>query len=340
MNLESDKRHHRLPPDSTADATPSGSPDRSGELQAVGQTQVASRTVSEGVLTLRDFLDFCWRSRWLLLFMMAICTVAAVVVVLVTPRKYEANVLLYPVSNQSGSGALGALGSAVSSLGGLASLAGLNLTASGGAKAEAVATLQSEALTERYIRDNDLLPVLFSDDWDPAQKKWKTNRAGKIPTLWRGNRYFEGSVRKVLENAKTGLVTLTITWKDPKVAAQWANDLIKLTNDYLRDKAIDEAERNIGYLNEQAAKTNVVEVHKAIYTLMESEIKKEMLARGSKEYALKVIDPAVAPEKQSYPRPLLWTAAGTLLGLMLGLFAAAIRQALGYGVPVGDRASK
>ncbi|HEY4214930.1 MAG TPA: Wzz/FepE/Etk N-terminal domain-containing protein [Steroidobacteraceae bacterium] len=278
-------------------------------------------------MSLRDVLRFCWASRWLVSAFVAVTTVGAVVLVLVWPSQYQATVLLLPVTGQSAPSGLGALGEAVSSLGGLASLAGLNLNGSS-AKAEAIATLQSEALTERYIRENNLLPVLYSKRWDATRKAWNTTDPEKIPTLWKANQYFEKDLRKLVENPKNGLVTLTITWKDPRLAAQWANDLVRLTNDYQREKAIEESERNIAYLNDQAAKNNVVEVRKSIYTLMESEIKKGMLARGSKEYALKVIDPATVPEKRSYPRPVMWTVGGMVLGLILGLFAAALRRAL------------
>jgi uncharacterized protein involved in exopolysaccharide biosynthesis len=281
----------------------------------------------DGAMSVREFVDFCWDARWLVGLSVALCTAAAVVVVWMWTPQYQASVLLYPVTGASGSSTLGAIGSAVSELGGLASLAGLNLTGSG-SKAEAMATLQAEALTEHYIQQNNLLPVLYWKLWDPVRKSWKTADPQKLPTLWKANQYFEHNVRSVVENSKTGLYTLTITWRDPKLAAQWANDLVRLTNDYMRQKAIDESERNIAYLNEQAEKTNVVEVRKSIYTLMESEIRKGMLARGSAEYALKVIDPASAPEKKTYPRPLLWSAGGAVLGVILGLFAAALRRAL------------
>jgi uncharacterized protein involved in exopolysaccharide biosynthesis len=96
----------------------------------------------------------------------------------------------------------------------------------------------------------------------------------------------------------------------------------------MRDKAIKESQRNIDYLNEQAAKTTSVELRNAIFTVLESEIKKEMMAQGSAEYALKVVDPAIPSEKQSFPRPVLWTAGGLFFGLMLGIVAAVMRNAL------------
>jgi uncharacterized protein involved in exopolysaccharide biosynthesis len=143
--------------------------------------------------------------------------------------------------------------------------------------------------------------------------------------------YFRKDVLNVTENVKTGLVSLTVTWKEPQIAAEWANGLVKLTNDYLRDKAIRDSQRNIDYLNDQALKTATVEIRTAIFTVMETEIKKEMVAKGSEEYSLKIVDPALAPEKQSFPKPPLWIAGGLFIGLVFGVVAAVTRSAFRIG---------
>jgi uncharacterized protein involved in exopolysaccharide biosynthesis len=161
--------------------------------------------------------------------------------------------------------------------------------------------------------------VLYAKQWDPGAQKWRATDPKKIPTLWKANRDFR-KIRGVVDDKKTNMVILKITWKDPQQAAKWANDLVRITNSYLRDKAIQEAERNIAYLNEQASKTTVVEAQKSIYSLLETEINKEMLARGREEYALKVVDPAFVPEKPSSAGPMLLG----MLGFGLGCTAAAL----------------
>ena len=213
---------------------------------------------------------------------------------------------------------MGSLGGVASELGGIAALAGVSLGADTG-KAEAVAVLQSESLTEGYIRQNGLLQILYRDDWDAARNAWKKLDPKKMPTVWKASRKFDKGIRKVVTAPKTGLVTLTITWTDPNLAAAWANGLVKMTNDELRDKAIRESERNIAYLNAEAAKSNVVEVRQAIYSIMKSEINRAMIARGSDEYAFKIVDPAVPPELASWPNKILWLLAGLALGFMLSV---------------------
>lgn len=46
----------------------------------------------------------------------------------------------------------------------------------------------------------------------------------------------------------------------------WQDDLVRITNDYLRDKAIEESERHISYLNEQAANTDIAQVRSGYRT--------------------------------------------------------------------------
>jgi uncharacterized protein involved in exopolysaccharide biosynthesis len=247
-------------------------------------------------------------------------TLTAVAAVLLVSKRFEAVAIVLPVTDQQGTDKANSLSS---QLGGIAALAGIG--SPGEAKrVEAIATLQSEQLTERYIRENNLLPVLYAKQWDPKLQAWKS-KTGKAPTYWSANRFFKANVRRVTEDTKTGLVSIFITWKDPVLAAKWANDLVKMTNDYLRNKMIAESDRRIAYLTDQAARASSVEVKASIYSALESEIKSQTVARGTDEYALKVIDPAFIPEKPSFPIPALWIGLGVLGGLVTSLIFALVR---------------
>jgi uncharacterized protein involved in exopolysaccharide biosynthesis len=275
-------------------------------------------------IRLKELVQEIWRRRWLVCGVTAVFGALAVAAVWVSPKMYKASIIVSAVSNAPGS-QMNGLGSLVSQVGGLASLAGLSMGADS-RKAESIAVLQSESLTQQYIQQNRLLPVLFARLWDVRSQRWRVTDARKAPTVWKGGQFFKG-IRTITTDTRTGLVTMSITWQDPKVAAKWANDLVSMTNDYLRAKAIAESERNIAYLNQQASKTDVVGVKQAIYTLLQNEINKEMLARGADEYALKVVDPAIAPEKASSPQPVLWTLLGLFGGLVLALFAIFVQLA-------------
>lgn len=273
---------------------------------------------SGGDISLDDTISILWRRKWLILGVSLAFAAAAGVAALVVPKSYVASAIVAPVSSSQGGGGGGGLGALASSFGGLASLAGVALPGDS-KKFEALAVLQSENLTERYIRDNNLVPIIFYRKWDSDRGRWKVTDPSKIPTVWWANDYFKKKIRAVSNDTKTGLATITITWTDPKLAAKWTNDLIKLTNEYMRTKAIQESEVNLAYLNEQALKTSEVAIRQGIYGLIQDEIGKVMLAKGSEEYALKVIDPAVAPEKPFSPQPVAWILFGSFGGLLVSI---------------------
>jgi len=264
-----------------------------------------------------------WKSRWLIAGVTALCTIGATAAALIVPNRYEGTVQFSPISPDKG----GSFGSSTSELSALGALAGLSL-GNDSAKSEAIAVLQSESLTDTYIVKNNLLPVLYSKYWDARLGTWKSAADASKHTLWMANRYFDRNIRKISTNGKTGLVSLTITWRDPVAAAAWANGMVHLANDDLREKAIQQSERNIAYLTSEAAKTNIVEARQAIFSIMQKELTKAMLARGSEEYAFKVIDPATVSEKPSYPKKTVWILGGAFGGLLLSVSFIAIRNNL------------
>jgi len=281
----------------------------------------------EAELSFGEFAELLRKWKWAIFILVAISTSMGVIAAYILPKKYAGAVLISPVSKSSTNGLLGGLSSMVSQASGLASLAGMAQTTDS-TKAESLAVLESEELTEQYIKQNSLLPVLYRNKWDTQHNHWAETDAGKIPTLWQANQYFKKKIRSISADSKTGLVTLTITWTDPATAAKWANDLVRMTNEYRRDKAIRESERNIIYLTAEAAKTDVLGVKQAIYGILQTEISKAMLARGNEEYALKVIDPAFVPEKPISPILLYWALGGFFGSLGLSLLWAFLWLAL------------
>lgn len=295
-------------------------------MDLVAQPPVPA-SVEDQNITLAEYLGVLRRARWLIATFVVACTLFAALAGTLRSTRYTAVIVMSPVSSSSG-GSLGGISSLVSSFGDIASLAGIS-TSADTKRAQTLAVLASGALTENYIAAHNLLPVLYPKLWDPRTKRWKVSDPAKVPTLWKANRYFDKKIRTVTVDPKTGIVTMEIVWTNAQQAAVWANGLVAMTNEYLRTQAIDESQRNIDYLDQQAAKTNLVSAREVIYNILESEINKEMLARGTSDYALKVLDPAQTPETPSSLTPVAWTLIGLAAGLATSLLLAFFRVAWG-----------
>lgn len=235
------------------------------------------------------------------------CTVAATVYAFTATPMYRAEVTITEVHDPNMEGA----GAIAGQLGGLASLAGATLGAASGPSRDAQAILKSRRLAQQFIERYDLTGKIMAKSTAP-------------PTLWRAVARFRKSVLNVDEDRRNGVTTISMYWRDPKEAALWANNFVALGNELIRNRAAADAERNIGYLNDQLKQTSSVEVQHAMYNLIESEMKTLMLAKGRAEYAFSTIDPAVPPEVSASPK----IAVVILIGLVVGIFAG-ILSAIG-----------
>jgi LPS O-antigen subunit length determinant protein (WzzB/FepE family) len=250
-----------------------------------------------------------WRYRYFVASVAILCALLAVVVALTAKEIFRAEVVVTTVHENG----LSESGGLAGQLGGLASLAGVQL-GGGGADASAQGVLASRHLVEEFVRTQNLVPQL-------------TLNMGKRSTLWFAVKRFQDSVVTVHDDPLKGLTTVTMDWTDAATAAKWANDFIALANGLIRAHALEDAGRNVAYLNKQFAQTSQVEIQRSLSNLIESETKKLMLANGRVEFAFRIVDPAVAAEVRHSPRRTLLVISGTAIGIFLGTVCA-----LGYNV--------
>lgn len=235
---------------------------------------------------------------------------------------YRGEVLVAPVVPES----LEQRGGLESELGGIASIVGVELPGEGGKKAQAFATLTSRGFAAEFITSENLMPILFADKWDANTRSWR--KGVEPPTLEAAVKKFTSTVRTVAQDKKTAMVRITVDWYSPELAAAWANRMVEMVNERLRTGAINDADRSIEYLNKELAKTNVVEMQHAIYRVIEDQVDKAMLANVQREYAFKVIDPAVVPVLKAGPHRSVLTLAGAAVGFFIGLIVLYVRRAV------------
>lgn len=277
-------------------------------------------------IDLRELWGVLWRGKWVVVAMASAFSLASIAYALLATEWFRADVLLTPAEKRLETGL-------TAQLGGLAALAGVSIGKND--SAEPIAVLKSRTFARAFVNDLDLLKVFFYDKWDQQKGRWH----GDNPRDWPDSRdaveYFHENVMKVSQDRKTGLVTLSVEWKDPDVAAFWAETLSTRLNARIRERALKEAETNVAYLQSELAATNVVTLQQSIGRLLEVELQKLMLARGNEDFAFKIVDPAEPPRKRVRPKRVLIVVMSSILGGILGIVAVLLlhlrRDSLGNG---------
>jgi uncharacterized protein involved in exopolysaccharide biosynthesis len=262
-------------------------------------------------ISLRKIWQILWQGKGIVIATTIIFAVGSIAYALLAKEIFRAEVLLAPAEGQSAPMLGGQLG-------GIAALAGVSVGDSN--SVEALAVLQSRKFARDFIEQLDLLPVFFEKSWDAANNRWVQEDPDAVPDVRDGVKFFHEKILSVSEARSTGLVTLAIEWTDPDMAAAWASVLVQRLNDRLREKALQEAETNVAYLQSELASTTLVTLQESIGRLLESELPKLMLAKGNEEFAFKTVDPAVSPKYRVHPKRALTVVIGTILGGLLGMF--------------------
>jgi uncharacterized protein involved in exopolysaccharide biosynthesis len=119
-------------------------------------------------------------------------------------------------------------------------------------------------------------------------------------------------------------VKVRIDWTDRELAALWVNQIVAMTNEDMRAKAIDETSQTLQYLDMEHEKTESVALRAAIYSMIESQLKAKTMATVRKQYAFEVLDPAMPPDPDTVlrPRRVLYLVTGLALGILFGVLGA------------------
>jgi uncharacterized protein involved in exopolysaccharide biosynthesis len=282
-----------------------------------------------------------WEDKVLIAGITALAAVFSVVFALLQPNMFEAKALLQPKASQGGGAS-----SLARQYGGLASLAGISLpSGSGESKTQlALEVLKSKRFAYDFAERHELLPALFAlkdvDSagevvldpalFEPSTGRWLREvsppRSAK-PSPEEVQRAWNGLVT-VSEAKDSGFVNLSVQHRSPVLAKQVVDWLITDINETLRAQDLAEAERAIGYLEEQLKATSVAEVRSLLAGLLRSHTEARMMATVDPAYVFAVIDPATLPEQKVAPKRALICVLGTLVGGFLGVLLSLIRRAL------------
>ena len=287
-----------------------------------------SQLAAEDEIDLKELFGLLWAGRALIVGVTAVAAVVSVVVALVMTEIYRAEATLAPADQEQASGSM-------AQFGGAAALLGVSLPGGGDSQVtNALATLRARDFIIRFIRENDVRVPLFAGKegdasmidpaiYDQDAETWLLDEGE--PTDLQAYRAFD-DILSVSQDNSTGLVTVAIEWHDPVLAARWVNALVKKINQEVKQKDQAEANSAIAYLSQQLESTQLVEMQRVFYDLIESQTRISMLADVREEYVFQVVDPAVVPDQKIAPRRSLIAVLGTMLGAMLALVVVLVRH--------------
>lgn len=297
------------------------------------------RKVSLGArtFTLTDIFSALWQGKWVLLCVPLLFAVVAFFVLRALPDVYRSEVLLAPTELNSSNMQLGQLG-------GIAALAGLQMGNQGSNLPRlAIDILQSRQFLTEFIEkydpavaliaatgwDRDSNQLLIDDEvYNTSTQQWvREVKAPKsvIPTQLE---IYEELLKQLTinRNKETGMVVLSMQHYSPELAQQWLSWLVTDLNRFMKQRDIMQSQSSLKYLEQQLQTTQVEELRRAIYQLIEEQTKTLMLAQVSEEYVFHIIDPAFLPEKPVGPKRLLWFVVIVFVSGILTGFVILIRS--------------
>lgn len=273
----------------------------------------------EEEITIFDLWNIVWKRKWVWLTLGPIFGVLGILYAKSQIDIYQAEVLLAPNAEEQSSGGFSSIAGQFS---GFASMAGVNLSRSRDT-ATTIAILHSRKFLTPFLTEDQTLKTLFKGQWDENSKQWTVSNSRRgsdnRPTDLEAYEKFTRGCLSVVENKKTGLVRISIQFTDPIIAAEWANKLVSNLNEHMRTSAQAASENNLSYLNKQLQTTKILEIREALYSLIESETQTAMLANAKEEFAFKIIDPAIPPERRYKPNRMLIVVAFGFIGGFLGI---------------------
>ena len=280
------------------------------------------------------------------------CIVAATVVLtsalsLFMTNIYQAKAVIIPVTvRESGSMGNASLAALASQIGGLPGIS----SPSAATSSEIVGLLNSNVLREKMIKQYNLMPVMFYKKWDVRQNDWKKGSAfskwnplvylpsltktnsGALsknarkknpdaPDTWDALRMLDDMV-KVNRNLKDNTITIFVDFYDPEMAARIAEYYLLTLTDYMSSEAKRVAATNRKYLEEQLGNTTDPIIKQKTYNMIAEQIETGMMAEVKENFAFKVIDPPLAPDRKIKPIRSKMVLLSLFISLILSICVA------------------
>ena len=278
-----------------------------------------------------EVIRLLYASKWVLAIFTTFAAISSVAYSISKPNIFEAQTVLVS-TDQSHGGALNKLASQFGEIGGLAG--SVFSDDSVGRSVIALEILRSWNFAESFLRKYELeADIWASVNWDeksnriiydksiydPALKEWKIYNGESVrPTSWKLFRKYKESL-SVSHDDDTGLIKVGFEHHSPNLSKRIVELLVIEINSLLQEADAKSARENIEFLEQRMRGTPNSEMQQAIARLIEGQMKTLMLSSGPRDYALRVVTAAKAPQEKKRPKRALICVFGTIAGFMFGV---------------------
>ncbi len=179
-----------------------------------------------------NLLEYCnvlWRRKIMIILICCVAVATTMVISLRSPKFYKSETVF--IATGSEAGGLGAALSALPFAGALGVGAGIQTPAD-----KLMVILKSRTTSENIIHKFDLMKVFYDKQWDSERGTWINPE--KHPYLEDAVKYLTKSVVN-FNKSKEGAITISVEWKDPKLAAEIANYYVYALTEFLKDKSMN-----------------------------------------------------------------------------------------------------
>lgn len=251
-------------------------------------------------------------------------------VLYIRPNMYTATVVVVPNIDQSSYS-----NNLAGGLSGIASLAGIDISGGGDELKTYLAIAKSRNFIRSIFNSDKFLKIIFPGRWDNQASHWKKTGwidvlklyVNKLPhELSETRRPSEeemmervlGKIFSIKPSDEDGTYHFSVTTRNAEASAIIANKIINNLNEFIRlDKEL-ETKVYLKFLQDSLETSATVETRNTLLLIIEEQTKKLMLTAAESNFAFKVIDAALPPEKQSSPnRPVVVLSLGGVIFIFI-----------------------
>jgi LPS O-antigen subunit length determinant protein (WzzB/FepE family) len=283
-------------------------------------------------INLKELLKVLLDNKKIIFILIFLSSISSIVFSLVAEEKWVSTSLLTSASETGVGGS--------SQAGGIAAIAGINLSKNATSPtSKAMATIKSRDFFSHLLSFDGVLEnimafqsydkssqktIFNSDIYNLESKVWVN---GLKPTDLQAYTLYRGMLGISSEKI-TNFITITVEHGSPIFAEQFLSLIIREVNELSRQRDLNQSKESLNYLYSQLETVVQSDVQLAVSQLIETQLKKQMMAKVKKNYILQPIDTPFIPELRHSPKRTQLVIIGTLMGIVFSIMFVIIRYYL------------